>query len=56
MPPNVHDYNPLVAICYKRWKKMTWQEAVDEAALLMHLAVKLDEVRELEKQLEKEQL
>jgi hypothetical protein len=45
---NAHDNNPLPSIAYKRWKKMTWQEAVDEAALLMHLAVKLDEVRERE--------
>ena len=48
MSRNVHDNNPLPAICYARWKSMTWQEAVEEAAILFHLAVQLDEVRERE--------
>ena len=56
MPANPHDNNPLPSIAYKRWKKMTWQDAVAEASELMHLAVKLDEVRqrEAERKLQKE--
>lgn len=44
---NVHDNNPLPSICWERWKRMCWRDAVDEAALLMHMAAKLDEVRAL---------
>jgi hypothetical protein len=51
---NVHDNNPLPSIAYKRWKAMTWQEAVEEASVLMHLAVQLDEVRKREQELELE--
>jgi hypothetical protein len=39
----------LTVICYRRWQNMTWQEAVKEAAEVLNLAVKLDDVRELEK-------
>lgn len=41
------DDSPLLRACYDRWnqRRMTWQEAVEEAALIMHLAVKLDAVR-----------
>ena len=42
------DDSPLLGICYRRWNQMgmTWKEAVEEASLIFHLAVKIDKVRE----------
>ncbi len=48
MPSNVHDNNPLPSICWKRWQKMTWQEAVDEASVLFWMAVKLEEMKAID--------
>jgi hypothetical protein len=51
MSANIHDDNPLPSICWERWNRlgMTWQEAVEEASTIFHLAVQLDECRALHK-------
>lgn len=47
MSANVHDNNPVLPFVYASWNKrgLTWRQACEEAAEVMHLAVKLDAVR-----------
>ena len=46
--------NPLAPVCFHRWRTMDFQSVLDEAAVLMQLAVQIDDVRAAyEKELKK---
>lgn len=37
---------PLVAVAYERWRGLRWKQVLEEMAVLFHLAVKIDEVKQ----------
>jgi hypothetical protein len=40
--------HPLVSVAYERWRHMEWRDVLVEAAVLFHLAVKIDDVKLLD--------
>jgi hypothetical protein len=39
--------HPLVQVAFARWRCMEWRDVLNEMAVLFHLAVKIEDVKQL---------
>jgi hypothetical protein len=39
--------HPLVQVAFARWRRMEWRDVLNEMAVLFHLAVKIEDVKQL---------
>lgn len=39
--------HPLVPIAFARWRRMDWQDVLNEMAVLFHLAAKIEDVKKI---------